>query len=206
MQNIVGYTLGGHFNDTYMFAEDIPVNKNPDAPNRCSGCGYRIDFFPHDPNYVFRRTFRPAYMPEVIISKKTTALSATYDGQVIVSREFKEFCLQQGYRGLSFLEFLHDKEHFHLIVTPQVQFDSARRQTQFSCLCRTCGNYRQVIGALPAFLQVTEPLADGFYRTDLLFASGNEKHPLIIVGVETRSKLKTAKLKGLELEPAYGLD
>jgi len=200
VKNVVGYVLFGHHNNTYMFEPGEP------ALPKCLGCGYRVDFFPHNPNYVFKKTFKPVSMEDVIISKKTTALSATYDGQWIVSKEFKKFCLQQGYKGLKFERFPEDTEHFQLIILPQVKFDVVRRETRFLNRCHVCGNYAEVIGATPAFLQVSEPLADGFYSSDLLFGSGDGKHPLIIVGMETKAKLTAAKFKGLDFEPAYGLE
>ena len=63
-----------------------------------------------------------------------------------------------------------------------------------------------MVGATPAFLKVEMPLADGFYRSDPLFASGNEKQPLIVVGVGTKRKLEAARLMGLEFKPTYGMD
>ncbi len=52
---------------------------------------------------------------------------------------------------------------------------------------------------------IDQPLEDGFYRSDLLFASGNEKHPLIFVGIKTKAKLEATNLNGLEFAPVYGI-
>lgn len=197
-KNIVGYVLGGHDNGTYMYE---PGDK---AISLCPRCGFRLDFFPTNPDYALKKRFKPVTGQPTV--SKETALSSTYDGQLIVSQGFKDFCLQQGYAGLNFIEFPKDPQHFQLIVINQVKFDSERRGTRFLGLCPICGNYDAVIGASHAPLQLAEPLADGFYRTDLLFASGDGKHPLIIVGTKTTSKLKAMKFKGLIFEPAYGLD
>lgn len=48
MKNIVGYILSGLGNDTEMFER-----ADPTVP-MCAGCGYRLDPFPHNPNYVFK--------------------------------------------------------------------------------------------------------------------------------------------------------
>jgi hypothetical protein len=181
---MVGYNLSGQDNDTHMFRDNSIVAK-------CEACGYRLDFLRTNPNYVLRGSKRD--------------LSATYDGQTIVSKAFKEFCERNEYRGLKFAIFENDPDHFHLILTRVVKFDAAKRKTRFDKLCPECGNYESVVGATPSFLLVSDPLKDGFYRTDLLFGSGNEKHPLELVGTATKAKLEAAKLKGLEFKPAYGI-
>ena len=198
MNKIVGHTLDGHDNGTYMYE---PGDK---ALPLCPRCGYRLNFFPTNPDYALKKRFKPLTGQSVV--SKETALSCTYDHQTIVSQGFKDFCLQQGYEGLNFIEFPKDPWHFHLIITNQVKFDSARNQPRFLEMCPTCGNYDGVITSGRALLELTEPLVDGFYRTDLLFGSGDRKNPLIVVGTGTKSKLKAMNFKGLIFEPAYGLD
>lgn len=198
MKNVVGYTLDGHDNGTYMYE---PGDK---ALPTCPRCGYRLDFFPTNPDYALKKRFKPLTGQPTV--SKETALSLTYDHQHIVSQGFKDFCSQEGYEGLNFIAFPKDPHHFHLIITNQVKFDPLRTRTRFLKLCPICGNYDEVIGTRPAFLQLSEPLADGFYRTDLLFGSGDRKDPLIIVGTETKAKLKAMKFKGFIFNPAYGLD
>lgn len=182
---LVGYKLTGQDNDTVMFEEE-------DAVPRCSRCGYRLNFEPHNPAYRLR--------------SKRDDISATYDGQLVVSTAFKNVCLEAGYRGPAFLGFDTDPNHHHLIVTPQIAFDAQRRETRFENLCSVCGNYESIVGTRPCYLLVDEPLPDDFFRTDLMFASGNEKHPLVVVGIETKARLLAAGLKGLEFSPAYGRD
>jgi hypothetical protein len=133
-------------------------------------------------------------------------MASTYDGQTIVSMSFKEFCEAEGYPGLNFGEFDRDPYHFHFTVSQQVEFDSERRGTVFEDLCPRCGNYVTVVGATPAFLKVRDALADGFYRTDILFASGDEKHPIFVIGKETMRKMKAAGFKGIFYKPVEGLE
>jgi hypothetical protein len=181
----VGYAIGGQDNDTYMFSEG-------DAVPKCNGCGFRLDFF---------RT-NPAYR----LTKCRGDISHTYDGQTIVSKAFRDFCRNNGYQGVRFETFENNPHHFHLKVDEVVSFDAVRRKTRFENLCPECGNYESVVGAKPAYLLIDHILKDEFFRSDLLFASGNEKHPLTIVGVETKAKLKVSGLKGLEFSPAFGID
>src|SRR6266446_13227 len=178
--NIVGYKIGGQDNDTHMFRDDSSLRK-------CEGCGYRLDFSATNPQYC--------------LNKCSDDISATYDGQTIVSRAFKDFCERNEYQGIKFAVFENDPNHFHLVVLREVKFDAERRKTRFENLCPQCGNYESIVGAKPAYLLISEPLDSGFYRSDLLFASGNEKHPLTLIGNETKAKLEAAKLKGLEFSP-----
>jgi hypothetical protein len=90
-----------------------------------------------------------------------------------------------------------------LLVDRVVSFDAKSRRTRFINCCAVCGNYDEVIGATPAYLEVPGPLEDGIFRSDLLFGSGNAKHPLIIVGLETKERLEGAGLKGLLFREAY---
>jgi hypothetical protein len=181
----VGYTLGGQDNDTYMFSKN-------DAVPKCNGCGFRLDFF---------RT-NPAYR----LANYREDISHTYDGQTIVSKAFRDFYLNNGYHGARFAAFENDSNHFHLKIDEVVSFDAVRRKTRFENLCPQCGNYESVVGATPAYLLVDHILKDGFFRSDLLFASGNEKHPITVVGVETKAKLKVSGLRGLEFSPVFGMD
>ncbi len=179
----VGYALSAQDNDTYMFGPDDPVE-------RCGTCHYRRDLSAYNPRYKLKSYRRD--------------LSATYDGFWIVTDRFRDFCTGQGYRDISFEEFAEDKRHFNFMPLTVVKFDAVSRMTSFEKLCPECGSYESVTGAYPAYVLLSEPLADGFYRSDLLFASGDEKHPIIFVGAETKDKLAKSGLKGLEFSPLYG--
>lgn len=182
--NRVAYKLSAQDNGTFMFP-------NQDF-RKCPSCGYRTDFTEINPEYVLRSRARD--------------LSATFDGHWIASVRLRDFCAMYGYTTLQFCKFPNDPYHFGFLPTMIVRFDALRRQTRFENLCPTCGNYESVIGTKPCFLLVSQPINDGFFRSDLFFASGNEKHPILIIGLEMREKLKKAKLKGLEFSDAFGID
>lgn len=128
----------------------------------------------------------------------------TYDDAAIVTSRFRDFCVDNCYKGIRFLEFLQDPNHFHFQVDNVADFDSERNRTRFINLCPTCGDYESVILSGPAYLRTSVPLSDGFFRTDLLFGSGSGKHPLFVIGAETKIKMELAKLKGLVVEPVLG--
>lgn len=174
---LVGYVLYGQDNGSHMYynAKGLKV---------CSKCGYKVD-----PEYV---------NPELRIRKRNYDFSYTYDGCCIVSLKFKEFCDRWHYTGLIFKKLPSDPDFFYLIVEPQLQFDSESGHTKFENLCPECGNYESVCGVGFGILKnISNPLPDAFFRTDLSFASGNEKSPLMIVGIETLQKLEKEKISGL---------
>jgi|GEM_PF-551888 len=202
---MVGYSLSSHFNDTYMFE----MKKFSSIIPHCPKCGYRLDFTLTNPEYKLGKPNKDSADCLYPAARKAYKydLSSTYDGLTIATSAFKMFCEKNGYgKDMIFKGFKEDVGHFHLLVKKKIKFDTLKKETRFEKLCPECGNYESVVGAYPAFLLVTKPLSDGFYCSDLLFASGNEKSPLILVGIKTYQRLKASKLKGLEFEPAYGLD
>lgn len=192
---IVGHRISYPDNDTDMWERvdtRLPV---------CPKCGIRTDFFATNPDYKVKKRYKPGYAPELAVTGKT-GLAATYDGQTIASLAFRNWCMEQGYVGLEFREFPRDPYHFHLIANNIVPFDGEISGSTFINYCSECGNYEAVGGGLD-IVKVSTPLPDGFYRTDLLFACGREKHPLLIVGPETKAKLRAAKIEGLDFHPVY---
>ncbi len=176
----IGFTLIGQDNDSFFLEHETQL-----IESTCRECGCLLDFV----NY-----FNPSFR----IKKKTYDFSATYDLRYIVSLKFKEFCVREGYKNIKFKSFEREPGFFQFLPCEIVEFDSERRKTEFIDYCEVCNNYKEVIGAIPAFLKIgTKKLTDGFYRTDLLFGVKNRKQPLIIVAPETYEKLKREKFKGL---------
>ena len=177
---IIGYNIGGEFNDSHMFDADdknLPI---------CKKCGYVTDYDYVDPNFNLK--------------KEIYDISYTYDGRVIVSLKFKEFCLRNKYLGVEFHELEKNPNYFIFKVNNILKFDTKKRKLNYENYCNICGNYESVTPASPILLQnVSSPLKDGFYATDLHFASGNEKSPLLIIGIETFKKIKKEKFKGIYL-------
>ena len=64
--------------------------------------------------------------------------------------------------------------------------------------------FQYVAGATPPYLKIQDPLTDGIYRSDVLFADGNEKHPLRFVGAETREKILAEGLR-IVFSPVEGI-
>jgi hypothetical protein len=123
-----------------------------------------------------------------------------------VSRAFRDVVLEKGYPGVRFVPFNADPGHFHLMIDRVVPFDAERRKTRFERSCKVCGNYGDVVRALPAYLRTGSVLDDGFYRTDLFFGSNDAKSALTIGAPRTHDELAISGLQGLEFHPAFGAD
>jgi len=179
---MIGYRLDGHDNGSHAFYD------RPDV-RRCAACGELLDKWNES---LTRLRVR---------GRRKFDISATYDGVLVVSHRFRGACEANALTGLEFTSLPRDPD-FSAINSPDVvQFDAERAHTQFINRCSTCGRYKEVIGPDPVSLKPGNTIPDrGFVRTDLEFASGDEKHPLILCGTTTGQILKQSGLKGLELQ------
>ena len=197
---IVAYELCPHDNDTHMLGDetfrpprsagfhDWRFGKDGvPHPATCPTCGTKTD-----PEYV---------NPKFKAKRRTWDIGATYDGYDIVSKRFRDFCRKHRWEGMTFVPLPADKDFFVLRLSKVLPFDSKRGETRFEDPCPTCGEYYNVIMEGPVYLRgVTEPIQDGFFRSDLEFASGPEQHPLILVGLGTAEKLRKQKFQKFNLE------
>jgi hypothetical protein len=63
-----------------------------------------------------------------------------------------------------------------------------------------CSQYHDIAGATPAFLRSAPPHNE-LRGTDIEFGSGDEQHPLLVVGSTLAQELLAADLSGLDLHP-----
>jgi len=178
-----GMRLLGEDNDSYMFIADHNVG-------RCTKCGRILD-----KGYV---------NPKFELMKDNYDVSYTYDGYCVVSNKLKEFCARFHCEEVDFVPLPSVPGFFVFLVRRVVEFDSERRKTRFENYCDACRRFETVVGANPVFLKSQEPLQNGFFRTDLEFGSGDEQHPLLLVGHETYERLRREKLKGVTFEGIKG--
>ena len=181
--NIIGYDLGIRDNGQIMFDKSVIVP-------RCPQCGYRTDFVCHNLYYQ-----PPASKSD---------LSQTLDGQIIANEKFRAFCEGQRHEEVDFRQFCNSPSLWHVLIRRSVRFDAKRRKTRFIDFCTLCHNYDCIVGATPAYLDEGSPLGDGFYRSDLLFACGDRKAPLVFCGAETKRKLQQAGISGIYFLEAFG--
>lgn len=124
----------------------------------------------------------------------------TWEGYMIVSEKFKNFCDNEGYNGLEFVPFPLMSQIYWFKVNNIVEYDTKARGTEFLGYSEECDSYAEVIGAIPACLKEKKLLTDGFFRSDVFFGSYNGKDPLIMIGEATKIKLKTAGFKEIYFE------
>ena len=147
---------------------------------KCPKCGYRTDYRYTNKDFKLKR--------------KTMDFSSTYDGVTIVSQRFKDFCVRNGYDNLVFILLSKVPYFYQLYVNGNVLEFEATKKDKY---CDVCGQYESVTGPFMMLDDITEPLKDGFYQSDLWFASGNEKSPLTIIAPETKAKLDREKIKNV---------
>jgi len=136
----------------------------------------------------------------LVVKKRKYNVGSTYDGIVLVSRQFKSAYDRESLKGLIFRQLPDDADFLAIRALRAVEFDSGRRQTRFVKPCPRCGILESVIGATPVFLKPGHEIEDcEFVRTDLEFGSGDEKHPLLICGEAAAKGLSSYKFKGLHL-------
>lgn len=195
----IAWNVSLHFNDTYMLGDTY----RPQNPGRYSPWRFGTNGIPHPAtcSKCGRKT-DPTYInPDFRLKRRKWDAGATYDGYTIVSERFKALCEDRRWPGVSFTPLPAESGFYVLTLTELLRFDAVRRETRFEDWCPSCKAYFSVVGATPVFLKdVKEPILNGFYRTDLEFASGHEQHPLMIVGIETAQVLKAAKLTKLDFQ------
>ena len=178
MSNPIAFVFHGHDNDSYMLQGCASLV-------RCPVCGELLE--------------RPRLVSAFQLRKKRD-VSSTYDGYTIVSQKFIDEWQRIGGTGLEFEPLPEAPGFFVLEAFHEIAFDTDRRETRFEKLRTCCGRYHSVVGATPAFLKAPENLSPTrATRTDVMFGSGDEKHPLIIIPVEKGAALKRARLSGLDL-------
>lgn len=151
----------------------------------CVKCGRKLD-----PGWI-RADFR--------VSNRRRDITCTYDGYTLVSERFRSAWLEWNFPGAKFIELPRDPRFFALEATRILPFDAKAAATRFEEYCRSCRNYRVVVGAYPVRLKgIFEPLSPGLYRTDLAFASGIEQHSLLIVDPQVYMRIRAEKFVGFE--------
>ena len=89
---ILGYTLSGQYNDSYLKADLYEKN--------ISDC---IDYVNNRQNYI-TENFK--------VKKTKYDFSYSYDGALIVSQRFKDFCIKNNLKKTSFGYVQHDRKVF----------------------------------------------------------------------------------------------
>jgi hypothetical protein len=100
-----------------------------------------------------------------------------------------------------FTPLLLEPDFYALVPGTTVTFDCERRRTRLKEFCEACGLYGIVAGVSPAFVKTLPEGQAWIARTDILFGSYNEHHPLIAVSDSIAQALRRGRFSGLNLEP-----
>lgn len=198
---IIAYLIMPQDDDSYMLGEETYRQASPAKyhdwrfgrdgiphPATCPTCGRKIDL-----DFV---------NPEFRANHRNWDIGVTYDGYDIVSKALRDYCRSNDWQGITFVPLPADPDFFVVRLTRVLRFDADRRGTRFEKLCPSCGKYNSVAGATPVYLRdIKEPIADGFFRTDVEFGSAHEQGPLMLVGVRTAEQLRKKGFRNCDLEP-----
>lgn len=180
---ILGYTLSGQSsNDANFFNGDEPSGV------LCPCCGSCLDY-----------NYSPVSI-DVKPSKKYD-VSYTNDLRVLFSERFVEFC-KNVLKAEDYFKPIRagEKVLYYMVPSRLLDFDYIRRKVRFEGKCPSCNSYETVAGAYPVFLKEQVPIEEGFFRTDIAFASGKSKFPLIIIGTKWKKLLVAQKFRGIDFE------
>lgn len=178
---IIGYRIVAHDNDSFAYCDRDDVK-------RCHTCGNMLDKWSEKLD-----TFQ-------IKKRRNIAVTTTYDGVLVATSRFIEFCRDYAFDGLIAKQLPSDPDFYAISSDVVVKYDTERRGTRFLGYCSTCGMYDEVIGADPVMLRVGELIPDrGFAQTDIEFASHDEKHPLLLCGLSVGELLGKSGMRGLDL-------
>ncbi len=184
--NLVAAILRGHDNDTYMVASCRKRLQGIPDSVFCPRCGWKTDW----------RFVRKDYK----LGKRRRDVSATYDGATIISNRVRGLLLSLGIEESVFIKIPLEPDFFVLSPDTVVSFDVQRRRTRLEEYCEACALYASVAGASPAFFK-SLPQGDSWIaRSDVLFGSFHEHHPLIVVSALLARALQSGSFSGLELE------
>ncbi|PMN66659.1 hypothetical protein, partial [Enterovibrio norvegicus] len=172
-------------NDSFMCSSDNTIYDNPVHLCVCESCGYRTDFEHVSDSFSLKR--------------KNYDLSITYDGYYVASLKLKETVQRKSLKGIEFIQLKEEPDFFVMFVRNVVCFDMEKRNSRRINLCSNCGNYESIVGATPAFL--IEKLPSDICRSDVMFGSGNGKHPLLFSSQYFADIVEKEKLKGIKFEP-----
>jgi hypothetical protein len=148
--------------------------------------------------------------PKFYLKKKSYDVSCTYDGFDICTEEFGRTLSACSHGSISLEALPFDKRYptkfFRFEVSEVVKVDVGRSEPEFGKVCSACHQHKYVVGAKAYLLQEPAPLRSGVFRTDIEFAEGIEKHPVIVVSCNVAGVLKARKFKGLELRAVEATD
>lgn len=135
------------------------------------------------------RKKRSGYVNDKFILRKKMDYSETYDGFIIVSNKFREFCFSNELTGLHFYELKKYENYFLFDTEKVVNVKLDKEFIKRTKLCSTCNQYSSVAVVGLSLADITEPLTKGIYKTDIEFASSQEMSPAFLISNDLVEKV-----------------
>jgi hypothetical protein len=178
---IIGYRIVGIGSDDHGIFENFNETEEDEYSNV-----YDLNYI--DPKFKLRARFRKY---DYVV---------TYDGYDLVSEKFKNFCEKNQYTGLEFVILPNTLGYYWLKANVILELDLTQMDCLFEQYSEKYKTYWGVYRPNPLYFKKPEELKDGFYRTDICFGDAYSKHPILIIGLETKLKIITEGLKGVYYE------
>ncbi len=170
--------MSAHDGDAFYF-------EDRKSPIFCPVCGTLLD-----------KTF----LPTGVRPRKRWDICSSYENRKIVTAVFKNWCEAHQFEGLVFRKVNEQPAYYSFEPSLVLRVDP--KCARFLNKCDVCGNYESVLRSGPIVLpDVVLPIENGFFRSDIEFASRWEKSPFIIVGLHTRDLIKQERFRLVEFEP-----
>lgn len=141
---------------------------------------------------------------DYVPNKRRKDFYYTCDGFCIVSQKFKDFCDEGRYGSLDFQKLNTSDFYF---FEPHEIFKTNIRWIPFNVFkiwCNVCKNYAELTGGVLKDESFKLETNDFIMRTDNFYGKYENKHPMIVVGLETERKMKDFGLKGIDFDNVYG--
>ncbi len=184
-RKIIAYKLYGGTNDTFMFPEE-----DYDHCAYCKSVGF-----------AYRRiTDRPNLDMKLKIKKFD--ISNTYEGFVIVSENFKQFCESEKYE-IEFMPLNKYPNFYVMLPRKEIIIDQENSKLLYGIMCEYCNMQDVSTNRNPVYLKNNIEIKEGIFFTDIRFGFAHAYSKSTIVGIETKKKIAEHKFKGRSFEPIY---
>ena len=162
-----------------------------ERPGLCPVCHSVVEQIPNM-EYKVRKT-------------KSRDLVCTYDGFYIASQKFKDFCDENGYEDITFVQFPKSPKYYFFLPNRIYPLDYVRMKTRFIGYRECCGQFYDIVGCYNIYRCSTCDINENDFicRTKYLFSSSYIKRPRVIIGKETLDKMIKYGLSGFHTNNVY---
>ncbi|TGJ98362.1 hypothetical protein EHQ53_01150 [Leptospira langatensis] len=162
----------------WMYAENGSIHHS-----LCETCGSKKSF-----DYV---------NPDFKLKRGVYDLSITYDGYLIASQRFKDFCVRKDFSGIQFERIRHDVSFYILRINNVLHLNESKMTHRKTNFCSSCNEYSSIVkpGTLH-FSENIDEVENSLFESNIHFGSSHEKHPLILATSDIVDEFAIEGFKG----------